>query len=146
MDNLVKQQLRDIFFGGACETILTSTKTGTQFTYKIRSNKQEQPNAVERTYYISVGTKEGIQYAGYIRVNFMALTVTYVKGRKGAMLGTTQEIQALMWVLKRALKGLDTSIVTVQHCGKCAICGKRMTDDESSFSGIGPNCRQRLVS
>lgn len=51
-------------------------------------------------------------------------------------------INGLMWVLDRV--GSLPERVHVVHNGRCAVCGRVLTDAESVMRGFGPSCAKKL--
>lgn len=117
---------------GAIFTI-RSIRTQKDFTFKVRKSTFNDKT------YMHVYVE-----SGYLDFKYLGF---YWEGsilRKGGVEITTPAASAIAWVFRNLEKG-KTDIVASQveffHTGKCAKCGKTLTDATSIELGVGPKCR-----
>lgn len=112
---------------------LRSTKTGTRFTYKAKQPKDKSP-----IQFISVLDGHDYLYAGMLK-----------NGKFGPTAKTKVDInskpfQALDWSIQNVMAGHVPTTLEFWHEGKCACCGRRLTDPTSIARGIGPECIKKF--
>lgn len=80
-------------------------------------------------------------YAGVLVIDDKK--VTYAKGAKGKLAETAESIKGLLWLFNKLVTQQKvTENVGVYHFGKCARCGRTLTDPQSIVAGLGPECRR----
>lgn len=146
---VARESVLEFLLAGRCRTTLKSEKTGNQYTYKILLNDKDNEkikNGVKVNpimYYVQIAYEyDKYTYAGYILVDSEKRTVTFHQGKKGKMIETSTSIKGLVWVINRLLNDKSIDGVQVYHLGKCAKCGRALTDSDSIRYGLGPVCRR----
>lgn len=137
-----KVQVRDNFkgflLGGKCETTITSNKTGKQYTYYLE--KSDKDNEM---YFLHVMYEyKKYQYAGLLIVKKDG--VKFKRGTRGKLTEDSNSVKAIVWVLNRAVQDKSMDKVKIYHLGRCGVCGRELTDQESIERGIGPVCLRRV--
>ena len=112
---------------------LRSTKTGTRFTYKAKQPKDKSP-----IHFISVLDGHEYKYAGMLKNGNFGQTA------KSKVSPAETSYQALEWSLERVLNGKMPGTLEFWHEGRCACCGRRLTDPTSIARGIGPECIKKF--
>ena len=64
----------------------------------------------------------------------------FIKGNKGEYRYDSPQVKGILYALKFDHKLPDPMVM--YHHGRCACCGKKLTDEESVRLGIGPTCRR----
>lgn len=128
-----KEHIKDFIFAGNAYFTLTSNKTKTHYTYRIK-----KANNNNNTYFINVDDNNRDTYAGYMkRVDNV---FKFFKGTKGAFDELDEPIIALMWTIRHSMDVDINTKITIQHVGKCCKCGRTLSDPKSINMGIGPEC------
>ena len=120
---------RQFILGGKAEFTLKNTNTDISYQYRV--------NKKGNLYFIKVRTNSHKywHYAGFLNENY-----AFIKGNKGEYRYDSPQIKGILYALKHTNK-LNKPMVMYHH-GKCACCGKKITDEESVRLGIGPTCRK----
>ena len=120
--------------GNATFTV-TSVKTGTRFTYKVRQPNPEAPHFVK----VLTGSDNENSYT-FLGTIFS--DGTFRHGKKSPIGPDAPSSKAFSYVWTH----LDelTGKVEIHHEGKCCRCGRKLTVPESIESGIGPECREKM--
>jgi hypothetical protein len=116
--------------GNATFTV-TSVKTGTRFTFKVRKPSADAPHFVS----VMTGCDNESDYT-FLGTIFDG--ANYVHGRKSRIAADAPSAVAFAWFWRNVAS--LPSAVTVHHEGKCCRCGRKLTVPESIESGIGPEC------
>lgn len=129
-NEIKKSNIKNFILGGSAEfTIYQEAKDGKeaqQAHYKVTISKERN------CYFVRVNNV----YQGCIyKKKPYSL---YTKGAKGK---DTKATRALLWVLNH--QGDYPDEVHVLHMGRCACCGRKLSDPLSIELGIGPTCRAR---
>lgn len=126
----------EFLLGGKCECVILNKKSGNKFNFRLSLAKDS------KSMYFIYTTINGVSnaYAGFVRVENGAYV--YKQGTKGLMSEDDMPIKALMYVLKHHDK--LHSDVEVLHVGKCARCGRKLTNPDSIHSGLGPECVKKV--
>lgn len=126
-----KEILTFVKAGRAVFTI-TSTKTRTRFTYKMTKKENED------MYFIKVRNSHEYIYLGYYKNG------RYLTSKKSFQSESGKEHNAIEFFLNHIeneqLKGVEFN-----HEGRCAVCGRPLTDPETIEIGIGKTCLKKLM-
>jgi hypothetical protein len=125
--------------GNATFTV-TSNRTQTRFTYKIRQPKPHSPHFVK----VLTGPDNNSDYRFFGTIfpdgNFRT-------SGKGGLSPTNPSVQAFTWFwnqLNTPPKFSKIHRVTVNHAGKCCRCGRLLTVPQSIIDGFGPECAKYM--
>ncbi len=124
---------RDFVFAGRAHFSLRNARTGARYTYKVTRPKKQ---FVEGTtvFFVSYRTAEGWTYLGMIAFDKFKLT------KASKMPFNDPSVKGIIWLL-RNLDDIEPPM-EFYHEGRCAKCGRRLTDPESIKTGFGPHCYQ----
>lgn len=135
------QGARDYILGSNATLTLTSAKTGSHFTYKVKQGWDRQANKRDLTtpYFVYVlsgpDNTDDYTYIGMIKSDGQSCLLAGQKGRSDA-----PSFQAFSWMWEHLNRDSIPEQLTIQHAGSCCRCGWQLTDPNSIASGIGPEC------
>lgn len=136
MENIDVMIPRDFIFGGNANFTLLNENSNISYQYVIKRCKDNN-----KMFFVSVKEgREPLTYAGYMVV-INENTIAYQTGKKGNRSRTDPAIKGLEYAIVHG-KATLPSPMRMYHHGKCACCGKKLTDEESIRLGIGPYCRK----
>lgn len=121
--------------GNATFTV-TSKRTGTRFTFKVRQPSPTSPHFVSLL--SGADNESDYQFLGTIFNG-----ADYRHGKKSRITADAPSAVAFAWVWSH-LDNLPADKVEVHHEGKCCRCGRKLTVPESIESGIGPECAGKM--
>lgn len=131
MDNLIKP----FILGGNALFTIKSNVTGMHYTYRVRRSTKK-PNI----YIIYLQNQQSI-YCGYFSIYNKSISY-YKTKEKSTFDQYSKQIIALLWVVKNSTQ--LSGKVEVFHEGRCACCGRTLTDPVSIERGVGPDCYRKL--
>jgi hypothetical protein len=137
-NNYVTTNVREFILGGKSEFTIFNVVNGIGYKYHIKSNKEYS------MWFISVKLAGSFRYAGFIKKDANGRLV-YCRGKKGSMDGNNTAIKGLLWTIDRSDR-IPFDKVKIIHHGRCAVCGKPLTDELSIERGIGPICYKRVTA
>jgi hypothetical protein len=137
--------IRSYMLAGQATFTLVSKKSGARFTYRVR--KSDTPklwfvdtltgpdNEVDFTF---VGTLRGIVYGKKSGLDFR-------RSAKSSFSEGSSSVVAIGYFVARLnySRDLDPEKLEFWHAGKCARCGRKLTDPDSIATGLGPICREK---
>lgn len=126
--------------GGRAIFTLVSKATGNRKTYRVSRAKDNGP-----MFFISLLTgpdnRSDYEYIGYtVRRNNAAPRV--LAGAKGN--AAHPAFKALDWALVKLHAGVMPDSLEFWHEGRCACCGRALTDPASIERGVGPECAKKI--
>ena len=105
----------------------------TRYTYRVSAPREDHGNA--HTRFVSLLTApDQYTYVGMLSEDGIRLT------RKSTYLHTSLPVRAFDWFWRRARVAAPTPGLEFWHAGRCARCGRELTDPESIARGFGPHC------
>lgn len=134
-----EHRARFVFAGNATFT-LTSRKTGTSFTYKIREGKPLGSRAPKLFASVLTGPDNTADYTYMGIVERAGAHAQLVPTRATAIDVNAPSWRALEWFLQHT----DSDRVEVRHMGRCGRCGRALTVPSSIDSGLGPECAGKI--
>ena len=148
-DNIIKYNIAlQFMYGGNAEFIIENIVSKNRFFYKI--TKLESNNNL---FFVRVKkpseditdnhNRESIVYAGYVVRNKNGYI--FKQGRKGKVTNSDITIKALMYTTNCLFNKKINKRIIIRHVGKCGICGKRLTDNESIKRGFGIYCYKKYI-
>jgi hypothetical protein len=129
---------RDFILAGNATVTLVSGKTGTRFTYRVRS-----PEKIENLHFVSVltGSSNENDYS-YLGTIFSAKE--FAHGKKSKIGKDATSARAWAWAWNYLSKGQLPPNCEVWHDGRCGRCGRKLTTPESVAKGLGPECSKKV--
>lgn len=130
---------RSFILGGNADFSIQNMNNGIRYDYTI--TKASNNNNI---YFVKVKSskQEGYVYAGHLKV--APDGVYYVQGSKGKLQYHSEPIGGyLMQALFVGDNSLPRPMIMFHH-GKCAKCGRKLTDIESIKRGFGKFCYESL--
>lgn len=126
-------EIEKFLLAGNATLTVTSKKTGTRFTFKVRKPSETAPHFVS----LMNGPDNENSYC------FMGTIFNgqdYRMGRKSRITAEAPSAKAFAWVWANRNSPTLADKIEVHHAGKCCCCGRKLTTPESIESGIGPIC------
>lgn len=127
---------RFILAGNATFTV-TSAKTGTRFTYKIRAKEIDDGNRT--LHFVSVLTGQDNE-SDFTFLGTIFGGREYRHSKKSHIGPDAPSARAFEWSFARIMSDSLGADATVHHEGKCGRCGRKLTVPESIELGLGPEC------
>ena len=125
---------------------LRSAVTGVRFTFQIMPQDKEavkQGGTKNQRFWVKFlcgqNNESDYRYLGQILNGYFSLTK---KSRESGLSESTPCYKAFQWAFSGLILGKMPEGLEVIHCGKCARCGRKLTDPESVKNGFGPECIQ----
>lgn len=130
--------IRAYILGAHGAFTIESHKTGQHYTYRVSS--------VNDRFFIHVmtGGADDYEYLGMI-VDHDNPTMRVIPTRASRFNAVSPTMAAVNWFMRHIAvrPEIDESIVSFYHNGRCARCGRELTDPESIERGMGPVCIAR---
>lgn len=124
--------IKRFVFAGRAVFTLVSAATGDRFTYKVGKAKGKGVFWVS----LRTGKDEKWTFFGVLRKDG-----TFFFSQKSPMESDDIEVAAFDWFIRHLLAS-DNKLDQADfwHEGRCARCGRELTDPESIQRGMGPTC------
>lgn len=139
--------IENFIFAGRSIFTLVSTKTRNRYTYKV--NKWERYN--KEFWFSSVYFGNQYLYFAHFRKIEGRFSLTMAPPQKARYNPMNEEhnksIRAFKWYMMQVIDRRYEMAAKVEfwHVGRCARCGKPLTDPESILRGIGPHCLKQMA-
>lgn len=148
-NNIIKYDMAlQFMYGGNAEFIIENIVSKNRFFYKITKSEGN-----DDLFFVKVKkpseditdnhNRESIIYAGYIVRNRNGYI--FKQGKKGKVANLDITIKALMYTTDCLFNKKINKCIVIKHVGKCGVCGKRLTDDESIKRGFGIYCYKKYI-
>lgn len=121
--------------GNATFTI-TSNKTNTRFTFKIRKPEENSP------WFVKVLTGNNNEN-DYTFLGTIFQDNNFRHGSKSPINRNAPSAKAFNWLWMHR-NHIDQCNVQIHHEGKCCRCGRTLTVPQSCELGIGPECAEQM--
>jgi hypothetical protein len=128
--------LEQFILAGNATFTVTSKRTGTHFTFKVRKPSETAPHFVS----LLNGPDNENSYC-FMGVIFNGQD--FRMGRKSRITANASSAKAFAYIWAHRADPTLTDRVEIQHAGKCCCCGRLLTEPESITLGIGPICREK---
>lgn len=132
-------------FGGHATFTLVSKLTGERKTFRVESAGEEKPGCFFVRLLVGPENESAYRYLGFVHpaglANPSGFALTLNKDRWAAEAG-----EGFNWMLRHIAKPDGGKFFTQSefwHSGRCARCGRLLTDPESIAHGLGPKCAER---
>lgn len=123
---------RQFVLGGRARFTLVSQKTGKRYTFRVAKAKDGE--MFFASLLVGQNNEADYEYLGFIKGDLGAL----VAGRKGNP--SHPAFKALDWTLRKLAADDMPEQLEFWHEGRCARCGRALTDPASIEAGFGPEC------
>ena len=125
------------FFRGGKALFTVANDKGNHYTFKIR-----QPKGDNKPFFVSLltGPDNGSDYTylGIYNPNTNKVFLT----AKSQYNEDSTPVKVINWAIQMVANGKTLPVgYSIQHEGRCAKCGKVLTDPISIETGFGPICR-----
>lgn len=125
---------RAFILAGDARFTFVSAKTGVRYTYRVAKPEDKSPHFVK----VLTGADNDSSYT-FLGTIFDA--ASYRHGRRSRISESASSAKAFAWAWQNISRGSIPESLEVWHEGRCAKCGRCLTDPESIASGFGPVCR-----
>lgn len=134
-------------YGKNAEFTIENTETENKFLYRIVRCKDRDDLFFVRCKKIKgkvdKTNNDHMVYAGYVvRSNN---DYKFYKGTNGCLSKDSMAIKALIYTSKHLQKKNLNECVVIKHTGRCAFCGRLLTDEKSIERGYGTYCYEHYV-
>ena len=133
MTNEIKHDIIRFIFGGNCTFTIVDDSISDHFSYKIKKKKTDDNSKI---YHACMLTANKSIYFGYFKV--VGNRLIFKHSRKYDVPENDPRVMELLKVI-RTRHNLNESI-HIFHNGRCAYCGRMLTDPKSIERGFGPEC------
>jgi hypothetical protein len=134
---------KEFFTAGKAKFTLQSEKTGVRYTYRLIKVENEDRPPVYFIHLLTGSDNErSFTYLGMVDPSTGETRLT----KRSQFSDDSLPVKAINWTLPRIWMGAPITGVSVYHEGCCGRCGRSLTVPESIESGIGPECRLRLMA
>lgn len=121
-------------FGGRARFTLVSKTTGKRYTYRIA--KAKDADMFFASLLVGQNNEADYEYLGFSKpVQGHAALISGNKGNPAH-----PAFKALDWTLRHIGQGNMPETLEFWHEGRCARCGRALTDPASIEAGFGPEC------
>lgn len=135
MNRIISDNIIKFMFGGnATFTIANGVNS---YAYKIRKRDTDDGTKIYWCLLLHAGKNI---YCGYFKITGNKLTFKY-NGKNGVSYNDDRLQTLLTAIHKRANMPEE---ITVYHAGRCACCGRQLTDATSNERGFGPDCWKKV--
>jgi hypothetical protein len=132
-----RDAIRKFLFAGRAVFTITSTKTGTSFTYRF-SRPDGDTTSPPTFAAVLTGPDNQRDYTYMGIVNAERNVIHSTRGSK--VFGDSPSYKALTWFLQNT----GDPRVEFRHEGRCGRCGRALTVPSSIDSGLGPECAGKV--
>ena len=135
---------------GNAHVTIVSKKTGTRFTYRVRSVPEDNGKGAI-THFVSLLTapdnERSYTYFGWV-ANFPDNGLTYRYGHRSTIAASAPGVVAFDYFFRHVVLGGKSpadATLDVYHEGRCGACGRKLTVPESIARGLGPECAGKRI-
>jgi hypothetical protein len=119
-----------------------SEKTQTHYTYQVTRPKDF--NELSPIWFVSLLTGPDNEN-DYTYLGLLDKGGTLRTTKKSCIANDALSFQVGRWIIQSIWNGVKLpDWVHLNHCGKCARCGRTLTTPESVESGFGPECIKKV--
>lgn len=120
---------------------MRSVESGTRYTFKVDEAPQKAGGRRPQAYFVGVLNGPD-NLADYIYIGTIFQRTRFCVTEKSKMKPSSPPCMAFGWSFKQFLSGKIPVSLEFWHAGRCARCGRVLTDDESIDTGFGPDCAE----
>lgn len=138
------ENARRYFLSKKAEITLNNLKTGSSIALRSIRNKRAMEDG-KKSWFISRIIGENNKYLGMLIHNSRDNKLSFVITRASKISVGSKEYKVVNWLIRVFESGVDNKNLEILHCGRCGVCGKKLTTPRSIEIGIGPYCEKRLA-
>lgn len=142
--SITPDQFRNFIFGGRAVFTLENSSTGNYITFRIKAVKKQGkvvPNEYTVESKVLGDASSGYSFMGFLNLNRRTFK-EWGSTPKGSIAYKT-----FYWMMKNFDRLEDfSSKLAIYHEGSCCKCGMPLTVPESIDSGIGPECKRKMLA
>ena len=130
-------------FGGRSRFTLVSKKTGKRYTYRVAKAK-DSDTMFFASLLVGQSNERDYEYIGFVKTGGTHSEV--IAGKKGNP--NHPAFKGLSWLLSKVENSNPLAMpedVEFWHEGRCARCGRALTDPASIAAGFGPECINHII-
>ena len=135
MINTISSNIIQFMFGG--NATFTIDCGVNHFAYKIRRKSTDDDSKI---YWCLLVERNKNTYCGYFKINGNRLTFRH--SNRHGITYSDERIQTLLNAIHK--RGNLPDGITIRHVGRCACCGRILTDSKSNERGFGPECWKKI--
>jgi uncharacterized protein DUF6011 len=133
---------RAFLLGGNARVTLVSTKTGTRFTFRVRTKDTPKKDAAAVAPWFVALLTGPENTTDYTFLGTIFEDKTYRHGRKSRVAPEAPSAKGFAWAWSFIARGELPPGCEVWHEGRCGRCGHPLTDPASIAMGLGPVCAE----
>ncbi len=145
--------LTTAFLLGGHAYFTVANGAGEHYSFRVSAPKEQTPDTQRPVWFVALLTGPdntadytymGIIVPGTAAGDVRASTHSPLFRLTGKSTHTddSKPVKVLRWAIGLMVKGQHPAApYSIQHMGRCAVCGRALTDPESIRLGIGPKCR-----
>lgn len=127
---------------GNCTSYVYNSNTDKGYFYRIKRKESTGSKAVWYVYTRGMMSSGKATYSGCLFFDGIEYTM---KIKQDGSEEDNVAMQGLLWLLNRLTKKMAVSPnVKVFHIGRCSVCNRRLTNEESLMRGIGSECIKKF--
>lgn len=127
---------------GKATVTLRSRKTGTRFTFRIRSPKDADNDVLFVGLLTGSDNESSYKYLG--RISRGLLWIGRKHPKPGDISRDAPAAKAIDWTWRSLVKNVLPDQLEIWHEGRCGRCGRKLTVPESISNGFGPECYGKI--
>jgi len=134
------QDIKNFLFAGRATITLKSGKSGTHFTFRVNSKK----NDPKSPFFVSVLSGSD-NYSNYTYIGIITNDKKTFKHTQNSKVSTdAPSFIAFNYFFKLLSQNQVNPAMEIYHSGKCGRCGRKLTTPDSIERGIGPFCAGQI--
>lgn len=126
--------------GGKATFTVVSSATGDRYTFRV--NQRENDDGSLSPFFVSVLNGPD-NYTNYNYIGIISAGGRFRTTAKSKASPDAPSVRCINWLLENVHSEEQMDRIEFWHCGKCGMCGRKLTVPESIESGIGPVCARR---
>jgi hypothetical protein len=134
---------KQFILAGNATFTMTSRKSGTRFTYKVRKSKDGN------CFFVSLlngnDNENSYRFFGTLFPSEQEMVFRHGRPERTPITPDAPSAQGFAWFARNLNQPSNLAAnVEVHHEGKCCCCGRKLTVPKSVELGVGPECAERL--
>ena len=122
-------------------TTFTLERNGTHITFRVRRPKGYKTMLLDAM--VGSDNHDGFEYIGSMNRGLFIKPKAGVSSKAAMVRSEIQWYAKQLWLSDKGYRN-ELASVELHHEGKCACCGRKLTNPVSIETGIGPECSKHL--